>query len=743
MQDYEFVTIDLSKGEQKSAEFKKKQPFGVIPVLEDEDVELFESRAIARYVADKYAEQGTNLLGSTLKERALVNLWLEVESQNYNPPISGLIAEKIFKPRKGLTTDEAKAAEYKAKLSQVLDVYEARLASNDYLAGSFFSLADLVHLPYTAMLWVSGDSDVVGLGASGRAAARLALARGAAAVIGLDRRTDAKALERGEPLLLSGWLDRRTDAKALEAGGAATMTGLDRRTGLQCVRGSCAVAADGTMTTWVQHCYRPGRGAAAVVGLDRRKADAKALEGVPMLSELAFAYDSLPPGMPIAAVTGTNGKSTVATFAGQVMMTWQVLTWNILESIGIHTFVGGNLGGNLGAPFSLAVAASSHLLTLHAPFLFPAQILESIGIHTFVGGNLGTPLSLAALECVMASQHALVMEAVVEAAVVEVSSYQMELPGRFRPKAAVILNLTPDHLERHGNMESYGAAKCHLFARMGESEVAIIPSGDPLLMQLAWEVGGHPSMAWLGKLPGCTVNHAEGTTLLLTASVNADSSSYESSTPFPLSFPLNADDPLLTRLAGEAGGHPSMAWLGQLPGASADSGRESSSGGRESKESSKGHGSSTGDQAPVLALDLSALQAVGRHNAENAAVAALLCLALGMESSGVRLEGVQNAVKVLQPPPHRMELVVVDGQDRAWINDSKATNVEASTAGIEGLGDESTAVILLGGIAKVFKSLAATDEGGASDASPLGFSKLVPRAQPPSSRDHCELLLCL
>ncbi|CAI7882950.1 unnamed protein product, partial [Closterium sp. NIES-54] len=113
--DYEFVTIDLSKGEQKSAEFKKKQPFGVIPVLEDEEVELFESRAIARYVADKYAEQGTNLLGSTLKERALVNLWLEVESQNYNPPISGLIAEKIFKPRKGLATDEVKAAEYKAK----------------------------------------------------------------------------------------------------------------------------------------------------------------------------------------------------------------------------------------------------------------------------------------------------------------------------------------------------------------------------------------------------------------------------------------------------------------------------------------------------------------------------------------------------------------------------------------------------------------------------------------------------
>ncbi|CAI7882969.1 unnamed protein product [Closterium sp. NIES-54] len=159
--DYDLVTVDVFKGEHKSAEFKKKQPFGVIPVLEDEDVELFESRAIARYIADKYAEQGTNLLGSTLKERALVNLWLEVESQNYNPPVLGLLAEKIYKARRGLAPDEAKAAEYKTKLSEVLDVYEAHLAANDYLAGSSFSLADLVHLPYTAVLWVCGDSDVV------------------------------------------------------------------------------------------------------------------------------------------------------------------------------------------------------------------------------------------------------------------------------------------------------------------------------------------------------------------------------------------------------------------------------------------------------------------------------------------------------------------------------------------------------------------------------------------------------
>ncbi|CAI7866751.1 unnamed protein product, partial [Closterium sp. NIES-53] len=444
---------------------------------------------------------------------------------------------------------------------------------------------------------------VVGLGASGRAAARLALARGAAAVIGLDRRTDAKLLE-DDPSVWDGLPDPASSPPLV----SRLSTHLGPHTLPLLLSASLVVLSPG-------------------VPLSEPTISQALSQGVPMLSELAFAYDSLPPGLPMAAVTGTNGKSTVATFAG--------------------------------------------------------QILESIGIHTFVGGNLGTPLSLAALDFVTSSQHGHSDSSKrFQAAVVEVSSYQMELPGRFRPKAAVILNLTPDHLERHGNMESYGAAKCRLFAHMGESDVAIIPSGDPLLTRLAGEAGGHPSMAWLGKLPGCTANHAERMALL--------------------QLPLSTTS------------------------ASADSGRESSSEGRESKESSKGHSSSTGDQAPVLTLDLSTLQAVGRHNADNAAVAALLCLALGMESSGVRLDGVQSAVRVLQPPPHRMELVVVDGQDRAWINDSKATNVEASMAGIEGLGDESTAVILLGGIAKVLKSLAATDEGGASVTSPLGFSKLVP-----------------
>lgn len=84
--------------------------------------------------------------------QALTETWLEVESQNYNPPITSLVWEKVFKPRfMGITTDEAVAAANLAELNRVLDVYEARLSKQSYLAGQEFSLADLSHI---SNMWV-------------------------------------------------------------------------------------------------------------------------------------------------------------------------------------------------------------------------------------------------------------------------------------------------------------------------------------------------------------------------------------------------------------------------------------------------------------------------------------------------------------------------------------------------------------------------------------------------------------
>lgn len=111
-----------------------------------------ESRAIARYVAQNYEAQGTSLYGSSPEDKALVEVWLEVESQNFNPPITIIAWEKIFKLYYGGQTDVALVEANVEKLKKVLDVYEGHLSKSKYLAGDFFSLADLSHLPYTQQL---------------------------------------------------------------------------------------------------------------------------------------------------------------------------------------------------------------------------------------------------------------------------------------------------------------------------------------------------------------------------------------------------------------------------------------------------------------------------------------------------------------------------------------------------------------------------------------------------------------
>ncbi|KAI3958242.1 hypothetical protein MKW92_030168 [Papaver armeniacum] len=93
--DFEVETIRLELGEHKRP----------MPVVEDGDFRLFESRAIIRYYAAKYADQGTNLLGKTLEELALVDQWLEVEAHNFNELIYTIVFQVVILPRMGQTTD--------------------------------------------------------------------------------------------------------------------------------------------------------------------------------------------------------------------------------------------------------------------------------------------------------------------------------------------------------------------------------------------------------------------------------------------------------------------------------------------------------------------------------------------------------------------------------------------------------------------------------------------------------------
>lgn len=110
-------------------------------------VKNVESRAIVRYIAAKYAEQGPDLLGKSLEEKAVVDQWLEVEAHNFNELVYTLVMQLVILPRMGERGDLALAHTCEQKLEKVFDVYEQRLSKSRYLAGDSFTLADLSHLP--------------------------------------------------------------------------------------------------------------------------------------------------------------------------------------------------------------------------------------------------------------------------------------------------------------------------------------------------------------------------------------------------------------------------------------------------------------------------------------------------------------------------------------------------------------------------------------------------------------------
>lgn len=140
-------------------------------------------------------------------------------------------------------------------------------------------------------------------------------------------------------------------------------------------------------------------------------------QGTPIWSELELAGRLIKE--PIIAVTGTNGKTTTTSLLG---------------------------------------------------FIF-----KQAGFKAVVAGNIGVPL-------IQEAEKAIVLDHVQQTGkcwVVEVSSFQLERIESFRPHIAVFLNLAPDHLDRHGDLATYGSIKARLFANQGLGDYAIINLDDP------------------------------------------------------------------------------------------------------------------------------------------------------------------------------------------------------------------------------------------------------------------------
>jgi UDP-N-acetylmuramoylalanine--D-glutamate ligase len=113
------------------------------------------------------------------------------------------------------------------------------------------------------------------------------------------------------------------------------------------------------------------------------------------------------------------------------------------------------------------------------------HILKIAGRDAILAGNVGTPL-ISFADAMKATTWS----------VVELSSFQLELTDRFRPDIGVVLNITPDHLDRHKTMEAYTAAKARIFAKQTELDAAVLNADDTPTVALAPK---KPQVFWFSR----------------------------------------------------------------------------------------------------------------------------------------------------------------------------------------------------------------------------------------------------
>ena len=109
-----------------------------------------------------------------------------------------------------------------------------------------------------------------------------------------------------------------------------------------------------------------------------------------------------------------------------------------------------------------------------------AFLLEKEGRKVVAGGNIGLPLIS---QCPKMSANDIV--------VAEMSSFQLESVDSFCPKVAVVMNLTPDHLDRHKTMEAYAAAKANIFKNQGQEEYLLLNKDDAIVAAMAAGAKSH------------------------------------------------------------------------------------------------------------------------------------------------------------------------------------------------------------------------------------------------------------
>ena len=138
---YEFQTVDLAGGEQRTEAFRKIAPVGRIPVLVDGDFVIFESNTIMRYLAQKTESP---LYPKDIKKRCLVDQWLDFSAIHMSAgAMSKIFFNTIVYKFINGTKDENSLKEGRQFLTNYLGIIEMQLSKGPYVSGAEMSLADL------------------------------------------------------------------------------------------------------------------------------------------------------------------------------------------------------------------------------------------------------------------------------------------------------------------------------------------------------------------------------------------------------------------------------------------------------------------------------------------------------------------------------------------------------------------------------------------------------------------------
>ncbi|QKO22917.1 UDP-N-acetylmuramoyl-L-alanine--D-glutamate ligase [Rhodoferax sp. BAB1] len=382
------------------------------------------------------------------------------------------------------------------------------------------------------------------------------------------------------------------------------------------------------MVCW---CVRQG---ARVTVADTREAPPQLVTlqaELPQVSFRAGAFEaSLVEGQDIRAVFKSPGLSPAAVapvwLAAQAMGLW---TGGELD---LYAAALRELQAERGyAPKVLAVTGTNGKTTTTA---LTGQLIELAGKSVAVAGNIGPNL----LDVLTQRLEA---ETLPEVWVLELSSFQLDGVSGFEPTASVVLNLTQDHLDWHGSMEAYGAAKARIFGSQG---LIVLNRDDAAVMAMLPE----PLRAKLQK------------------------PKYRVYTTFGADMPQRPGDYGIELVNG-------MAWLVRA---------------QEADETQK---RKKGEEEEIFIQRLmpaDALRIRGRHNATNA----LAALALA-QAAGCALGPMLYGLREYRGEPHRVEPVAIVNEVE-YFDDSKGTNVGATVAALTGLGTERRIVVILGGDGK-------------------------------------------